>query len=247
MTDHPTPRRRIRTAFALVAAGLIGGLGATAANASFSDVAGEGRSSEHINNLQEAGIATGYGDGTFRPTADINRRQTAAWIDRAASRVGLDRSDESTLELDAGNPIATLAEVEMSSPAAGGGQGWVTLQGGAGAFITGDESSCPCLIKLVLRNSADELVGMSVVTAHPSSSGMAISTGAVFAAVPLPAGVTETYRLEAELINPTTSIAVAGMAYGTYSPLADGSPEQQIESNRPDPVESLIPDVPGAP
>jgi hypothetical protein len=230
-----------------VAAGLIGGLGATAANASFDDVPNEGAYTEHIDNLQEAGIATGYSDGSFRPAADMNRRQTAAWLDRSAARVGLDRTDGATIVLDAANPVATLAEVEMTSPAAGDGQGWVTLQGGAGAFVTGDESSCPCVIKLVLRNSADELVGLGVLTAYPSDGGFALSTGSVFAAVPLPAGVTETYRLEAELMDTTTSVAVAGMAYGTYSPLADGSPEQQIESSSTDRVESLIPDVPGAP
>ena len=86
MTDHTTPRRRVRTALALAAAGLVGGMGATAANAAlFPDVPTEGRFGDHVANLQEAGIATGYADGSFRPAADINRRQTAAWIDRSTS------------------------------------------------------------------------------------------------------------------------------------------------------------------
>ena len=234
-------------AVALVAAGLVGGLGATAANAAFDDVPTEGAYTEHITNLQEAGIATGYSDGSFRPSADMNRRQTAAWINRAAARVGLDYSGSDTLFLDGENLVGTVAEVEMTSPAAGSGEGWVTLFGGVGAIVTANGDQCPCLALVRFRNSADEIVGQSVLTVIDNGNGVAFSTSPTFAAVPLAAGATETYRLEVELTDPDVSIAVAGAAYGNYAPLADGDPEQVGDlgtaSDGADAVESLVPEI----
>ena len=115
-----------------LAASLAGGLVATAAGATFDDVNENGPFAEHITNVQEAGIATGFPDGTFRPTNPINRQQAATWIDRAASRTALDFADQADehAPVSPGDPTRDLATIEMSSPAAGDG-------GDAGGFHGG--------------------------------------------------------------------------------------------------------------
>jgi hypothetical protein len=247
MSQHPTTRRRLGQALALVAAGLVGGLGATAANASFSDVPDEGNYTEHITNLQEAGIATGFSDGSFRPAADMNRRQTAAWIDRAAGRVGLDLlgSGHSDIQLDGANPTATLNEVEMTSPAAGDGGGWVTLQGGVGGAVLSGEESCPCVVRVWLRDSQGHDLGTSILTVLPHGDGLSITTAPVMAITPLASGVVETYRLDLELLDPSVAVAIGGSLSATYSPLADTEPDAFTPESggRGDPTESLVPEI----
>jgi hypothetical protein len=242
-------------ALALVGAGLVGGVGATAANATFNDIPTEGAYTEHITNLQESGIATGYADGSFRPTVTMNRRQTAAWLDRSASRVGVSdllESDEAPV-LDGVNPTATIATVEMTSPAAGDGSGWVSLQGGVGAVAVEGGENCPCTVLLYLRDSEGTLVGRGVVTVIDPEGGLAFATGGVFAVTPIAAGETETFTLDAELVDSDVSVVLAGALYGTYSPLADDATEatQYDDPNAvntageaTDPVESVVPELP---
>src|SRR5215204_1371192 len=90
-----TPMKPSRIAAIALVSSLGGGLVATAAGAAFNDVPAEARFAEHITSVQEAGIASGYSDGSFRPTNPINRQQAAAWINRSASRSALDFADQS--------------------------------------------------------------------------------------------------------------------------------------------------------
>src|SRR5262245_52175250 len=64
----------VRLGLTAAAALLIGSLGATAANAAFNDVPPENQNSEHIANVQDAGIATGFADGSFRPRDALTRQ-----------------------------------------------------------------------------------------------------------------------------------------------------------------------------
>jgi len=63
-----------------------GGAGAPAPvtpSASFSDVPADAWYADFVAVLAEAGISVGYGDGTFRPAADVSRAEIAAMIVRA--------------------------------------------------------------------------------------------------------------------------------------------------------------------
>ncbi len=248
MTDHTTPRRRVRTALALVAAGLVGGIGATAANAGlFPDVPTEGRYGEHVANLQEAGIATGYADGSFRPAAAINRRQVAAWIDRAASRVGLDLPLNSNgIELSSTSPNGVVAQTGMESQAAGDGGGWVTLLGGVGGYATDGAENCPCTVMIQIVDSGGDVVGLSALTILDDVG--APTTSMVFATVPLPAGDGETYTVEVELLDTGATVTVIGAIQVTYAPLADDvdefSPSNTESAPNRDSVESIVPALP---
>ena len=122
-----------RIAAIALASSLAGGLVATAAGAElFDDVNPEGQFAEHITSVQEAGIASGYGDGTFRPQNKISRQQAASWINRAASRTALDFADaagRSTPRSRRLTPLRRWPTIEVTSPATASGGGWVTLAG----------------------------------------------------------------------------------------------------------------------
>lgn len=239
---------RFKTVAAMTAVALLGGVGATAANATFTDVPGEGQYAEHIENLQEAGIATGFADGSFRPTANMNRRQTAAWLDRAASRVGLsDPADDQndSVVLDAANPTTTLATIEMTSPAAGDGRGWVTLQGGVGGLALEGGENCPCTVLVNVHDSNNALVGRTILTILNPEGGLAFTTAALFVLTPLAAGETETYSVNLQLFDTDVTVGLSGAAFGLYTPLAEGEPSTAIiEGAGTDPVESLVPEIP---
>jgi S-layer homology domain len=248
MTDHTTPRRRVRTALALVAAGLVGGVGATAANAAlFPDVPTEGRYGEHVANLQEAGIATGYADGSFRPADDINRRQMAAWIDRSTSRVGSDLygGDEDGMVLDSADPTVTLAEIEMSSLAAPSGEGWVTLHGAVGATILEGEENCPCLVWITVFDQDDNEVAATVVTLLPNGSGTAMNVTPLFGLTPLPGSESNTYRVVATLDDTSITALVGSSFTALYTPMSGGGVQSATApSPTTDPVESIVPALP---
>jgi hypothetical protein len=49
----------------------------------FSDVPASHGSFKYIQKVSEEGIASGYSDGTYRPSQNVNRAQMAAFIGRA--------------------------------------------------------------------------------------------------------------------------------------------------------------------
>jgi hypothetical protein len=249
MTDHSKPRRRASGAIALVAAGLVGGLGATAANAGFDDVPSEGQFAEHIESVQEAGIATGYQDGTFRPTRALTRQQAAAWLDRAAGRSALDFSDQTGEQapVTPADPSRVLATIEMASPATSGGGGWVVLEGGV-ATATVDETGagCPCAFDIeVFDSEGDRVAVAAMTTPGPESDDERtwagpVGTAPVHGAVWLPGGTSETYTLRVTLIDSDVGpVFVAGSLSGQYSPMAEGEPTVHDDSGA-DPV-TLVP------
>ena len=235
-------------AIALVSS-LGGGLIATAASASFTDVSTENQFAEHIDSVQEAGIASGFSDGSFRPSNPLNRAQAAAWIDRSASRSALDFADQAGeyAPLSPASPDGTLATITMASPATAAGGGWVNLQGYV-ASATADQhgTGCPCAMDIKVLNSADEVVAIGALTTPGPASddertfggpvGIAPVTGIVF----LPGGAEETYRLVVHLQDSDVgTVYVAGTLAGDYAPMAEGDPTT-MESGSTGPV-SLAP------
>ena len=238
-----------RIAAIAVISSLVGGLVASAAGASFSDVPNEGKFAEHITNVQEAGIASGFGDGTFRPTNPLNRQQAAAWIDRAAGRTALDFADQPSeyAPVNPGDPTRELATIEMTSPAIGDGGGWVTLDGYvAAATQNATGLGCPCAfdVKVVDGNGNDVAIGGLTAPGLTSDdertaagpAGIAPVQGVVW----LPAGETQTYTLVITLVDSDVgNVFVAGTLSGQYAPMAEGDPAQHGEAASNDPVNLL--------
>jgi hypothetical protein len=229
-----------RIAALAVVSSLAGGLIATAAGASFNDVPNEGQLAEHITNVQEAGIATGFSDGSFRPHNALNRQQAAAWIDRSAGRSDLDFADEAEeyAPMSSSDTHRELASVEMSSPATSAGGGWVTLTGYLAA-ATQDQhgTGCPCAFDVHIVDSNGDDVAIGALTAPgPESDDERTSAGPaglapVHGIVWLPGGTTETYTLVLDLIDGDVgTVFVAGTISAQYAPMADGEPTQHGEA-----------------
>jgi hypothetical protein len=240
----------------VVASLLAGGLGASVAVAvdDFDDVDPESQFAEHVENISEAGIATGYPDGTFRPREPINRQQAAAWINRSATRSALDFANEPSeyAPVNPGDPTRVLATVTVTSPAAGTGGGWVNLQG---IIAAGTQNStgagCPCAIDARVHDSDGDDVAIAFMTVPGEESdderdgagpvGIAPVTGIVY----LPAGETETYTLEITLDDDDVAgVFVSGVLSAQYTPMAEGDPAVHGESVPADEVESLAPGRP---
>lgn len=240
-----------RIAVIAAAASLAGGLVATAAGATFNDVNEGGPFAEHITNVQEAGIATGYSDGTFRPTNPLNRQQAAAWIDRASTRSALDFADQAgeNAPVSPGDPTRQLATIEVSSPAVGDGGGWVTLDGYIAAGTSAaDGTGCPCAVdaKVIDGDGNDVALGIMTVPGPASDDertaagpvGIAPVTGIVW----LPAGTTQTYTLVLTLRDADVgNVFVAGTLGGQYTPMAEGDPTVHGEAGTVNGPVSLVP------
>ncbi len=251
----PSP---FRLGAALAAAAFIGGVGATAANAAFDDVDERSPFGEQIQNVQEAGIATGFPDGSFRPTEDLTRQQAAAWLSRSTTRVGLDilldeDGNPAGELLTPADPTNTIAQVAISSPAASTGGGWVVIQGSAGGTVPATSlGNCPCGVDLVVRNGADEIVGRGALTMLGSAGDDerayigGITTSPILAVIPLAGGASDTFTLEATLVDRDGEVYLGAAMFGSYVAMADGAPDQWTGESAPDAtdgVESVVPDI----
>lgn len=229
-----------RLAALTLASALVGGLVATAAGASFNDVPNEGRYAEHITSLQQAGIAGGFPDGSFRPTNPLNRQQAAAWIDRAAPRTDLDFADQPQewAAMSPADSVRELATVEMSSPAIGDAGGWVTLSGYvAAATRNGTGEGCPCAFDVTIYDSSHDEVAIGALTAPGPESDDERTVFGPAALAPihgivwLPAGQTESYTMVFELLDSDVeSVLIAGTLSAQYAPMGEGDPAQHGES-----------------
>lgn len=158
-TPSPTPRRLRKASAVLATLALGGGMGIVAANADFNDVPDEAAYGEHVENVSNAGIATGFNDGSFRPGSPLTRSQAAAWLGRSGGRVGFDwhlaagpgpgtaaiqqaAAEAAAIRGEAprevgsvggaltpANPTRTIATVTVDSGAVSAGSGFLVLDG----------------------------------------------------------------------------------------------------------------------
>jgi hypothetical protein len=246
MSFNQDLKTQIRTFVAVALAVGVGVVGANSATAAFDDVPAEGQFAESISRVQEAGIATGFNDGSFRPTNALNRQQAAAWLDRSASRVGLDINggEPTGPTLNAANPTAVLSTMEMTSPAAEGGSGWVTIQGGVGGIDLHPGATCPCPVDIQVLDDHDNILGRSRLLAYGDPTGEQFAIAPILAVTPIAGGETRTFRIVATLVDTSDEVLVGAAVYAQYAPLANGDPAGLIEAGRGDTVESMVPDLP---
>ena len=92
-TAGPPGRRRLTTlalvALAFVAGSVTSGAGAVWASHQFPDVPTSSQFHGDIDWLVDNGIANGYADGTFKPTAPVSRQAMAAFLHRYNGEIEL--------------------------------------------------------------------------------------------------------------------------------------------------------------
>ncbi len=83
---------------------LLGSSAAFAASRVFSDVPEDAWYAKAVISLSEKGIVNGYPDGTFGPTATVNRAELAVMLDRMLHYI--DANQSSTLSMEEAKTIA---------------------------------------------------------------------------------------------------------------------------------------------
>jgi hypothetical protein len=110
-------RRNVLLVFAIGALGAVfGGAAVVWADHQFSDVPDGHSFHEQIGALVDAGCATGFNDGTFRPGTSPTRGQFAYWLNNCGGRAQYGGSNASFLD-DANDVRAGLAPARMNAGA----------------------------------------------------------------------------------------------------------------------------------
>lgn len=220
MTNTQSRARTVSARTALVVGAVValvaGATGALAADA-FSDVPSSHTFHDEVGAIADAGITTGYGDGTFRPDQPVNRGAMAAFMHRGFGRVG---HDESNTVLDAGES-ASLGTVTVDAGATSSGTGFVVVSGHVEAS-TATEASCPCQVLV----SMDEGDGTSThertylnLPGTANESGHSRIDGTAQQVYPIAADASETYTLSVDLMDAdATSVNVSGELTAVYVP-----------------------------
>lgn len=218
----------------LVVALVAGGVGALASD-QFSDVPTSHPFHEEIGAIADAGISTGYGDGTFRPDRDVSRGAMAAFLERSGGRVG-ETSGLATLN-SSGTPEAQVASLHVEAGAAGEGDGFVLVSGTA-RFNTGDEQNCPCKIMAHLHRAGKGSAAIAVTTlgSIPDESGLVYDSMSLEHVFPVPADSVREFELRVELADDDVGDVHARgdmtAIYVPFGPDGDSTLDFEFESPR---------------
>jgi hypothetical protein len=207
---------------------------------SFTDVPTSHPFYKEINAVAEAGIAQGFGDGSYHPGDYIKRQGMAAFLERGVGRVA---SDDGSVYTNS-SESTEVARVALDAGANGAGtSGFVRLSGSAFASTpVSTTATCPCTVKLTLwdGNSAgtDSYIQVPLI---PNGTD-AIGSATVEAVRTVDGDSTHNYRLMAMGIDSfgTDMVVVTGTLTAMYFPLSadgDDTADYELTCPRDDPWE----------
>jgi hypothetical protein len=152
MPDVPARKARralLRVAGVAAVLATTVGFGATAvANHVFPDVPSTYAFHAEVESVVDAGIATGYPNGTFKPNQAVTRGQFAAWTSRSATRVE-QIGNNSLIAITANNSYQTVASTTIVPGAANSvGRIFGTV---TATFSTTAPAACPCFAELSVQ------------------------------------------------------------------------------------------------
>jgi hypothetical protein len=199
---------------ALAAIALAGFSGVAYASHQLSDVSDTSPFHDEIATIIDAGIASGYEDGTFRPGAPVTRQAMAAFLDRGLTRARFQIIGGAVVQ--AGPQL--VGEISIDAPGAETGSGFVLVT--ATGMASG--SSCPCnvaydLVEAPAGGFTDGLRG-ATIGVPGGSSGVAHASIAVQRLFPIDGGAQGTYRLIA-LLDGSGTAAIDAEMTAVYIPL----------------------------
>lgn len=233
--DKVGTRRALAAGAVMSAVLLVSGTVYAGASARHNDVPEGSWADTQVERIAEAGIATGYRDGSFGPQAPITRAEAAAWINR--SGVEADAAFGNVRVSSATPGEATVAQVGVASPAAGAGGGYVRIDANLGG-VTVDRTGlgCPCSVTVSLLADGAPLIRTRLTVPGPAMDdeqpqhGPAASVFLPFV-MPLEAGAERHLQLVAEVNDSDVGdILIAGAIATMYIPF---SGEQGV-NNWPD-------------
>ena len=184
-------------------------LGVGVASAAFTDTAGSPFATE-IDNIANAGCASGFPDGSYRPTEPVNRQQMAAFINRCAGRVA--HANGTTVTLNAAGGFTDLVTTTITPGGiTGATTNFLDLHGSAHA-ATSDDGDCPCDMELrIVTDSGTCAVSSTRATdlVGAGDDSAARTTFAVGHGCAVSAGVPVTVKLQARYVDSNVSGVVA--------------------------------------
>lgn len=120
-------------------------VGVAVANHQWSDVPESNFFHDSITNFTDAGCASGYPDGTFRPTEPVLRQQMARFVNSCGGRLWFDSAESVTVTTS----DTSVATAEMVSGAVGDGTGRVLVNVSA-RVASNSTTGFPCEVKVQL-------------------------------------------------------------------------------------------------
>lgn len=228
---HPTPderrrprhrsrRRTLSVAGAAVALVASSSIGTAWAVTTFTDVPATHQFYDEIEEVADAGVVTGYSDGTFRPGDPVSRQVLAAMMSRGLGRsVGNDNS----VNLTNAAKLAEVTAVTMYPPGATGGTGHIALDANV-TFIASNTAACPCQVRAWIEKGNTRVSEVSVETL----ANLANEGGTVYANLAVNANVevtsqklyplgSNTYTLVAEMVDADQTLITARGAINAVS------------------------------
>jgi hypothetical protein len=199
-------------------AGAAGLGGAAYASHQFSDVSNGHPFHEEIAAIADAGITTGFEDGTYRPSQPVSRGAMAAFMSRGFSRVVTATSSETMTS----NVVVPIVSVEIEPPGTPEGSGYVVVTG-TGQVSAG--TGCPCTVRYTI--STDTSLGADFVHTTVGAPGE-IAVGyeglAVQEVFSVDGGAFTTFNLNVQVLDSdATALQGQGTITAVYVPFAGSS------------------------
>jgi hypothetical protein len=199
---------------------LAAGTGALAGGG-FTDVGPSHPFRQEILAIRDAGITTGFEDGTYRPGQAVSRGAMAAFMGRGFGRV--QGATGSGTIADPSPPAAqtVVASLQLAAGATEQGGGYVLVNAEA-TFSVLDEADCPCPVALVLSSTSAGTVngGGTIIGDDDVFNGQVGGHATATAVFPIGADALETYELRAFTpdLTATADISVNASITALYVP-----------------------------
>jgi hypothetical protein len=198
-TGSPTVPKPRRKTVVLAVVALLAIAVPAAAQTAFRDVPSSYVHAGPIQQLRQAGVTDGCGDGTrYCPTDPVTRAQMASFLTRGGSQAFADQS-VTTLTAGSGNVNGVPVVVDVTGAGTGGGRQHVVLQGSVTVHHDGAVSGCPCEVEAYVYRARGSVEGPSswaVLGAEPATgSGTSSVSLPVTWATTMEAGRTESFRV----------------------------------------------------
>ncbi len=229
-----TPRRILLAIAAVALVASAGGVlaGVAVANHQFPDVPTGSPFHGAIDNFANAGCATGFPDGTYRPTEPVLRQQMARFVNACGGRIDFKFGQVNVLS----TTFQNLLTLNLTAGALQGGG--IGLLHADFNVVTTASTGFPCEIDFDITGIDDDdtFVDLPANTADTFED----AHGSISTMLPMPAGTTETHTVRARISDgctPNTNIVGSSSAWITYWPFqgnGDGGGESA-------PVEELVP------
>jgi hypothetical protein len=213
--SHPVTRLHLAltTVLALAVAGLSTGVIPAGANHQFPDVPTGSAFHDAVDNFTNAGCATGFPDGTYRPTDPVNRQQMARFMNACGGRVTYGEGFVGTLPLDNVGTIPLITQT-MTAGALGEGGGFVAATASVrlgSTSTTTTDFPCEAIFRL-MEASAGQLDALPIDLPE-AVVGEVNDSGALLGLIPVDAGETVTVEVvAAESSQPACSATLFGEA-----------------------------------